>query len=133
MIPPRTQRPGHVYRERDRKGPAVSKDDKFGMRLSNTAEVIFEDVEIPACNLVGTEESGFCKCHEGTDRLQAHDRGFSLGACQLPDHPVPRNGWPWKSPSAQTDDTGKLADMEMLIQASALSITPPCFLTRETM
>lgn len=38
--------------ERDRLGVNISKKiEKFGMRLSNTAEVIFEDVKIPASNL----------------------------------------------------------------------------------
>jgi butyryl-CoA dehydrogenase len=46
--------------ERNRPGVSVGKkEDKLGMCLSNTTEIIFEDVAIPAANLVGTEESGF--------------------------------------------------------------------------
>lgn len=46
--------------ERSRPGVSVGKkEDKLGMRLSNTTEVIFDDVAIPAANLVGTEEGGF--------------------------------------------------------------------------
>ena len=46
--------------EKDRPGVTVGKKiEKIGMRLSNTAEVIFDNVEIPAFNLIGTEEGGF--------------------------------------------------------------------------
>lgn len=46
--------------ERDRKGVSVGKDeDKMGIRLSNTSEVIFENVRIPADHLVGQEGKGF--------------------------------------------------------------------------
>ena len=46
----------------DRNTPGVSvgkHEDKMGIRLSNTADVIFEDVKIPAKNLVGSEGKGF--------------------------------------------------------------------------
>ena len=44
--------------EKDRPGVTVGKKiEKIGMRLSNTAEVIFDNVEIPAFNLIGTEEA----------------------------------------------------------------------------
>lgn len=46
--------------ERTRPGVSVGKDeDKMGIRLSNTAEVIFDNVRIPAKNLVGQEGKGF--------------------------------------------------------------------------
>ena len=34
-------------------------EDKFGIRLSNTTDVIFEDVRVPAANLIGPEGKGF--------------------------------------------------------------------------
>lgn len=46
--------------ERDRKGVSVGKEeDKMGIRLSNTAEVIFDNVRVPADHLVGQEGKGF--------------------------------------------------------------------------
>lgn len=46
----------------DRNTPGISvgkHEDKMGIRLSNTADVIFEDVKIPAKNIIGSEGQGF--------------------------------------------------------------------------
>lgn len=60
--------------ERDRPGVSVGKDeDKMGMRLSCTSDVIFEDVRIPAKNLVGAEGKGFglaMKCLDRSPRRE---------------------------------------------------------------
>lgn len=46
--------------ERDRKGVSAGKEeDKMGIRLSNTTEMIFEDVRVPKDHLVGNEGEGF--------------------------------------------------------------------------
>ena len=46
--------------ERDRPGVSVGKEeDKMGIRISNTTDVIFEDVRIPADHLIGRENEGF--------------------------------------------------------------------------
>ena len=46
--------------ERDRPGISIGKEeDKMGMRLSNTTEVIFQDVRIPKENLLGKLGEGF--------------------------------------------------------------------------
>lgn len=46
--------------ERDRSGVSVGKEeDKMGIRLSNTTDVIFEDVRVPADHLIGKENEGF--------------------------------------------------------------------------
>lgn len=46
--------------EKDREGVSVGKaEDKMGMVLSNTADLIFENVRIPAKNRVGEEGQGF--------------------------------------------------------------------------
>ncbi|MBS1484733.1 MAG: acyl-CoA dehydrogenase [Clostridium sp.] len=109
--------------ERDRKGVNVSKKiDKFGMRLSNTAEVIFEDVEIPACNLVGTEESGFANAMKVLTASRPMIAASSLGACQLArdlavQYSKERVAF-GKPICAKQMIQEKLADMEMLIQAS---------------
>ena len=46
----------------DRESPGLSiskKFDKLGQRASDTAEVVFENVEVPAENMLGPEGSGF--------------------------------------------------------------------------
>ncbi len=46
--------------ERDTPGISVGKEeDKMGIRFSNTTDVIFEDVHVPAENLIGKEGDGF--------------------------------------------------------------------------
>ena len=46
--------------ERERDGVQVGKEeDKMGIRLSNTTEMIFKDVRIPKENLIGKEGEGF--------------------------------------------------------------------------
>ena len=46
--------------ERNRPGVSTGKEeDKFGIRLSNTCDVIFEDVRVPASNRLGEEGEGF--------------------------------------------------------------------------
>lgn len=109
--------------ERDRPGVNVSKKiDKFGMRLSNTAEVIFEDVEIPAFNLVGTEESGFANAMKVLTASRPIIAASSLGACQLArdlavQYSKERIAF-GKPICAKQMIQEKLANMEILIQAS---------------
>jgi alkylation response protein AidB-like acyl-CoA dehydrogenase len=46
--------------ERDRPGVSLGKiEDKMGMRGSDTAEIIFDEVEVPRENLVGEEGNGW--------------------------------------------------------------------------
>lgn len=46
--------------ERDRPGVSIgSHEDKLGIRISDTSEVIFDNVRIPADHLVGQEGKGF--------------------------------------------------------------------------
>ncbi|MBE6905909.1 MAG: acyl-CoA dehydrogenase [Ruminococcaceae bacterium] len=70
--------------ERDCPGVSVGKKiEKFGMRLSNTAEVIFENVEIPVTNLVGTEETGFMNAMKVLTASRPIIAASSLGIAQL--------------------------------------------------
>lgn len=109
--------------ERDRPGVSVSKKiDKFGMRLSSTAEVIFEDVKIPAANLVGTEESGFANAMKVLTASRPIIAASSLGACQLArnlavQYSKERVAF-GKPICAKQMIQEKLANMEILIQAS---------------
>lgn len=46
--------------ERDREGVSIGKEeDKMGMRLSNTTDVVFDNVRIPKTHLLGKEGQGF--------------------------------------------------------------------------
>ena len=45
--------------DRDTPGVSASKLDKLGWRASDTGEISFDDVEIPASNLMGEEGRGF--------------------------------------------------------------------------
>ena len=69
--------------ERDRPGVSVGKDeDKMGMRLSCTSDVIFEDVRIPAKNLVGAEGKGFGLAMKCLDRSRGVNSYGALGIAQ---------------------------------------------------
>src|SRR5699024_7027427 len=46
--------------ERNRPGIVLGKhEDKMGLRLSNTTDVVFQDVRVPASHLIGKEGGGF--------------------------------------------------------------------------
>ncbi len=55
----------------DAKSPGVKvgrKENKMGQRASNTCDVLFEDVRVPARNLLGTEDGGFKVAMKTFDR-----------------------------------------------------------------
>jgi acyl-CoA dehydrogenase len=57
---------------RDVPGLSVGKvEDKFGHRASNTTELFFEDVRIPAANLLGREGLGFIAAMRTFDKTRA--------------------------------------------------------------
>ena len=46
--------------EREREGVQIGKkEDKMGMRMSETCDVIFDDVRVPASNMLGREGEGY--------------------------------------------------------------------------
>jgi acyl-CoA dehydrogenase len=67
----------------DRNAPGVKiskKFDKLGQRASDTAEVVFEDVEVPAENMLGKEGSGFYLAMKVFDYTRP---GVAAAACGL--------------------------------------------------
>ena len=55
------------------------KEDKLGIRAADTAELIFEDVEVPAENLIGQEGQGYRQDMAILDGGRVSIAGFSLG------------------------------------------------------
>jgi alkylation response protein AidB-like acyl-CoA dehydrogenase len=58
------------------------KEDKLGWRASDTAELIFEDVEVPAENLVGMEGQGFVNFMRTLDAGRIGIAALSLGIAE---------------------------------------------------
>jgi butyryl-CoA dehydrogenase len=61
---------------------AGKKEDKLGWRASDTAELIFEDVEVPAENLLGTEGLGFINFMRTLDAGRIGIAALSLGLAE---------------------------------------------------
>jgi len=69
----------------DRNTPGVSvgkTEDKLGIRTSNTTEVIFEDVRVPAKNLLGKEGEGFKIIMKVLDISRASVAAMAVGVAQ---------------------------------------------------
>ncbi len=61
---------------------AGKKEDKLGWRASDTRELIFEDVEVPAENLLGEEGRGFINFMKTLDAGRVGIAALSLGVAQ---------------------------------------------------
>ncbi len=61
---------------------AGKKEDKLGWRASDTRELIFEDVEVPAENLLGEEGKGFINFMKTLDAGRIGIASLSLGVAQ---------------------------------------------------
>lgn len=69
--------------ERDRAGVSTGKEeDKMGIRLSNTADVVFEDVRIPADHLLGAEGKGFTIAMKTLDLARPVVAAMAAGVAQ---------------------------------------------------
>jgi alkylation response protein AidB-like acyl-CoA dehydrogenase len=58
------------------------KEDKLGLRASDTAELVFEDCVVPAENLLGTEGEGFLDAMRVLDGGRVSIAALSLGMAQ---------------------------------------------------
>jgi alkylation response protein AidB-like acyl-CoA dehydrogenase len=61
---------------------AGKKEDKLGWRASDTAELIMEDVEVPAENIVGAEGQGFVNFMKTLDAGRIGIAALSLGIAE---------------------------------------------------
>lgn len=69
--------------ERDTPGLSIGKkENKLGMRASDTASVILEDCRVPAKNLVGEEGSGFRDCMQTLDGGRISIAALGVGMAQ---------------------------------------------------
>jgi hypothetical protein len=58
------------------------KEDKLGVRSSDTSELVFEDCRVPLGNLIGREGMGFVDTLRILDKGRIGIAGFSLGIAQ---------------------------------------------------
>jgi alkylation response protein AidB-like acyl-CoA dehydrogenase len=58
------------------------KEDKLGVRSSDTSELVFEDCRVPAGNLLGKEGHGFIDALRVLDRGRIGIAAFSIGIAQ---------------------------------------------------
>lgn len=69
--------------ERDRPGVSIGKEeDKMGMRLSCTSEVIFDNVRVPKTHMLGKKNRGFKIILETLDHSRAGVGAFGVGIAQ---------------------------------------------------
>jgi len=69
--------------EKEMKGVSVGKkEDKLGLRGSNTQELIFEDVEVPEENLLGKEGEGFVQFMKTLDGGRISIGALALGLAE---------------------------------------------------
>ncbi len=61
---------------------AGKKEDKLGVRSSDTSELVFQDCRVPAANLIGREGMGFVDTLKILDRGRIGIAAFSLGIAQ---------------------------------------------------
>jgi len=61
---------------------AGKKEDKLGVRSSDTSELVFEDCRIPVANLLGVEGMGFIDTLRILDRGRIGIAAFSVGIAQ---------------------------------------------------
>lgn len=111
----------------DRNTPGISigpEEDKLGIRNSNTTSVIFEDVRVPAKNMLGSEGQGFYIIMKTLDLSRASIGAMATGvaqACLDASLAYCKERTQFGKPISSFQAIQfKLADMAMQIEASRL-------------
>ena len=109
--------------EREREGVSVGKhEDKMGVRLASASDVIFEDVFVPAKNLIGVENKGFKLAMQTLNMTRGTVAAGAVGVAQAAlDHAVKnaKERITFGKPIGQHQGLQfMLADMEIQIQAA---------------
>jgi acyl-CoA dehydrogenase len=112
---------------RETPGVTVGKvEDKFGHRASNTTELFFEDVRIPAANLLGREGLGFIVAMRTFDKTRAAVGAAGVGIARAAlEHAVEysKTRIQFGKPIATFQATAfKLAQMAMDVEAARLVV-----------
>ncbi len=112
---------------RDTPGLTVGKvEDKFGHRASNTTELFFEDVRVPAANLLGREGLGFIVAMRTFDKTRAAVGAAGVGIARAAlEHAVEyaKTRVQFGKPIATFQATAfKLAQMAMDVEAARLVV-----------
>ena len=117
----------------DRKNPGVKygkKENKLGMRASETSEVIFDNCEVSDFNLIGKVGEGFIQAMKVLDggriSIAALSLGISKGAYLASLHYSKERKQFGKSISNFQAISFKLADMYLEIEASEMLIYQAC-------
>jgi len=108
-------------------GLSVGKvEDKFGHRASNTTELFFEDVRVPASNLLGREGLGFVVAMRTFDKTRAAVGAAGVGIARAAlEHAVEysKTRVQFGKPIAALQATAfKLAQMAMDVEAARLVV-----------
>jgi len=112
---------------RETSGITVGKvEDKFGHRASNTTELFFEDVRVPASNLIGREGLGFIVAMRTFDKTRAAVGAAGLGIARAAlEYAVEysKTRIQFGKPIATFQATAfKLAQMAMDLEAARLAV-----------
>lgn len=119
--------------ERDQSGfRGGKKENKLGVRCSETAELIFEDCRIPHANMLGSEGDGFIQAMKILDGGRISIASFSLGIARGAFEAAlsySKQREQFGQPIAKFQAIGfKLADMATQIEASRLLVQKSCHL-----
>jgi acyl-CoA dehydrogenase len=112
---------------RDAPGVSVGKvEDKFGHRASNTTELFFEDVRVPAANLIGREGLGFIVAMRTFDKTRAAVGAAGVGIARAAlEHAIDysKTRVQFGKPIAAFQATAfKIAQMAMDVEAARLVV-----------
>lgn len=113
--------------DRDWEGVSVGKPfDKMGQHASDTAEVVFEDVKVPATHLLGQEGQGFIIAMKVFDRSRPPTSAGAVGVAQRAvDESIQyaKERTTWGKPLWQHQVMGHMiADMAMEVEAARLLV-----------